>query len=103
MRRHRVLTAALLATAVAAGLTGGQLIHTHAADASTTHKYTLRLGDKVTVPALGQVCSVEKEGGSVDLFCARRRKPHHQVTIFRNQILVWKVGNPDHPVWTGKP
>ena len=104
MRRHHVLTALLLlVTAVAAGLIGGQFIRAHAADASTTHRYTLRLGDKVTVPALGQVCSVQKEGGAVDLFCAKRLRPHHQVTIFRNQILVWKIGNPDHPAWTGKP
>jgi len=25
------------------------------------------------------------------------------VTIFRDEILAWKVGNPDRPAWAGKP
>jgi hypothetical protein len=25
------------------------------------------------------------------------------VTIFRDKILVWKVGNPDHAAWSGRP
>jgi hypothetical protein len=60
-------------------------------------------GDKVTIPAINQVCSVSTEGGAVDLFCARPRNAHHQVTIFGANILVWKVGNPDRPAWSGKP
>jgi hypothetical protein len=34
---------------------------------------------------------------------ARQRSAHHQVTIFRDRILVWKVGNPDRPAWSGRP
>lgn len=63
----------------------------------------LRIGDRVTIPAINQVCALQTEGGVADLFCARPRKPRHQVTIFRDNILVWKVGNPDHPAWAGKP
>jgi len=104
MRRSNLVAAAVVvAGSVAFGATAEQLIRANPAEASATHNYTLRLGDKVAVPALGQVCSIQKEGGAVELLCAKRRTAHHQVTIFRNQILVWKVGNPDHPVWTGKP
>ena len=98
-----------VATAVSASSLGGvfligQIMGTSAADASPGHTYTLRIGDKVTIPAIGQVCSVSMEGGAADLFCARPRNAHHQVTIFRDRILVWKVGDPDRgPVWSGKP
>jgi hypothetical protein len=81
----------------------GQMTGTGAAKASTARAYTLRIGDKVAIPAISQVCSVSTEGGAVDLFCARPRNAHHQVTIFRDNILVWKIGNPDRPAWTGKP
>ena len=74
-----------------------------AAGASAAHRYTLRVGDRVTIPALGQRCAVYKEGGAPELFCARPSRPRHQVTLFRDRIQVWKVGNPDSPVWSGKP
>ena len=74
-----------------------------AARASATHVYTLRAGDRVKIPTIQQTCVLSAEGGSPDLFCARASNPHHQVTIFRDNILVWKVGNPDRPAWSGKP
>ena len=72
-------------------------------EASPNRAYTLRVGDRVAIPAIKQVCTVSTEGGAVDLFCARPRSAHHEVTIFRDSILVWKVGNPDRPAWSGKP
>jgi hypothetical protein len=103
MRRRRVLALAPLVAAFAAGALAAELIRTNPADAAAAHKYALRLGDKVAVPAIRQVCSVEAEGRAVDLFCQRQRKPRHEVAIFRDRILVWNAGNPDHPAWTGKP
>jgi len=81
----------------------GRVTHASAADVSAARSYTLGVGDLVRIPAIGQTCRVATEGGAVDLFCSRPRSAHHQVTIFRDHILVWKVGNPDHPVWTGTP
>jgi hypothetical protein len=81
----------------------GQMTVTRATEASAFRTYTLRLGDKVAIPAVGQVCSVTTEGGAVELFCARPRSAHHQVTFFRDNILVWKAGNPNRPRWSGKP
>jgi len=73
------------------------------AEASATHRYTLRIGDKIAIPAVNQRCAVYTEGGAPELYCARPRHPRHQVTIFKDSILVWKVGNPDRPAWSGRP
>jgi hypothetical protein len=99
----RLIAAAVLAITVGASFVVGQMTGTRSAEASSTRAYTLRIGDKVAVPAINQVCSVSTEGGAADLFCARPRRAHHQVTIFRDNILVWKVGSPDRPAWAGKP
>jgi hypothetical protein len=104
VRAHkRLVRAAALVVGLGGAFAAGHVTHTPTADASTSHRYTLRVGDKVAIPAINQVCSVSTEGGAVDLFCARPRNAHHQVTIFGTNILVWKVGNPDRPAWSGKP
>jgi hypothetical protein len=103
MTRRRVLAVAVLVAAFVAGAIGADLIRTSPADAAAANRYTLRLGDKVIVPAIGQRCSVEAEGRAVNLSCQRRRTPRHQVVIFRDNILVYKVGNPDRPAWSGRP
>ena len=102
------VTRTFIATAVLAGSVGaaffaGQSSGTTAAHASATRAYSLRVGDKVTVPAIRQTCSVFREGGAPELFCTRPRSPHHQVTIFRDRIQVWRAGNPDGPAWSGRP
>jgi len=94
---------AALASSLGVGFIVGQNSAMPAANAEATRVYTLRIGDKVDVPAIGQVCSIATEGGATDLFCSRPRNAHHQVTIFRDNILVWKVGQPDRPAWSGKP
>ena len=104
MNASRPLILALVLTATAAvEFSIGTVMTAPAAGASAAHRYTLRLGDKVTIPALGQRCAVYKEGGAPEFFCARPSRPRHQVTLFRDRIQVWKVGNPDSPVWSGKP
>ena len=99
---RRLIAAAVLVVTASGPLVVGQMSGPRSAEASPTRAYTLRIGDRVTIPAINQVCTVSREGGAADLFCARPRKAHHQVTIFRDSILVWKVGNPDRPAWTGK-
>jgi hypothetical protein len=102
MNAPRPLSLALLLAATAAtGFSIGK--GTTAAGASAAHRYTLQVGDKVTIPAIGQRCAVFKEGGAPELLCARPRRPRNQVTLFRDRIQVWKAGNPDSPVWSGKP
>jgi hypothetical protein len=98
----RLIAAAVLVVTASGALVVGQMTGPRPAEASPTRAYTLRIGDRVSIPVISQVCTVSTEGGAADLFCARPRKAHHQVTIFRDSILVWKVGNPDRPAWTGK-
>jgi hypothetical protein len=81
----------------------GQLMATDAAQAKVSRTYTVRVGDRVLVPSVGQQCSVYTEGGSPELYCVRLQGPRHQVSFYRDIIFVWKVGDPDHPAWSGKP
>jgi hypothetical protein len=100
--RPLILALALTATA-AIGFGIGTVTTGSAAGASAAHRYTMRVGDKVTIPAVAQRCAVYKEGASPELLCSRPRRPRHQVTLFRDRIQIWKAGNPDSPVWSGKP
>ena len=101
--RRGFVLAAMLVTTAAIGFSVGRVAAPPAADASASHRYTLRLGDKATIPAIDQRCAVYKEGGAPELYCARPLRPRHQVTIFRDNILIWKTGNPDRPAWSGRP
>jgi hypothetical protein len=101
--RTRLIGSGVLAGAIGCSFVVGQLTVTNAARASAARIYTLRVGDRVLIPSVGQRCTVYVEGGAPELFCDRSRRAHHQVTFFRDDIQVWKVGNPDSPVWSGKP
>jgi hypothetical protein len=72
------------------------------AQAKASRVYSLRVGDRVVIPSVGQRCSVEVEGGAPELFCAALGA-RHQVVFFRDSISVWTAGNPDKPAWAGKP
>jgi hypothetical protein len=100
---HGLILAAFIAAAVVIGFSIGRITTAPAAEASTAQHYTLRVGDKVTVPAIRQLCAVYVGGGAPELLCARPRHARHQVAIFRDSILVWKAGDPDRPAWSGKP
>jgi hypothetical protein len=103
MKRCKQVVVAAFAVTAGAAFLAGQLANIRPANASAAHRYVLRKGDKITIPVINQVCIVSGEGGAPDLFCARSRRPHHHIVFFRDSILVWKVGNPDKPVWSGKP
>jgi hypothetical protein len=101
-RRRLILAAALVAAAVI-GFGVGKITTAPAAKASAGRRYTLRVGDTATIPSVSQRCAVYTEGGFPELYCARSLHPRHQVTLFRGSIVIWKVGNPDRPAWSGKP
>lgn len=103
MNTSRRASLALLAAVASTGFGIGTAVGLPGAHASATRIYTLRAGDKVKIPMIQQVCELTAEGGAPDLFCERPNKAHHQVAIFRDNILVWKVGNPDHAAWSGRP
>jgi hypothetical protein len=91
------------AVGLACAFAAGRLSGTAPADASATRAYTLRMGDRVTMPSLNMTCTMSQEGGFPDFFCARPRTARHQVVFFRDAILVWRVGNPDKPVLSVRP
>jgi hypothetical protein len=103
VKASRPLIIALVLVAAGIGVGIGTAKTAPASAASAGHRYTLRVGDKVTIPAVGQRCAVYNEGGVPELLCARLRRARHQVTLFRDRIQVWKAGNPDAPVWSGRP
>src|SRR4051794_33327395 len=100
---RRLIVPALLAAAAAVGFSAGRIVTAPVAEASAVHRHTLRLGDRMMIPAVGQVCAVYMEGGEREHFCARPRHARDQVAIFRDSILIWKVGDPDRPAWSGNP
>ena len=102
-KRPRFIATAGMAAAIGSAFVVGQHTATNTAKAAASRTYTLRVGDRAAIPAVGQVCSVEVEGGFPELFCAKPLRARHQVTFFRDSILVWRVGRPDDPVWSGKP
>jgi hypothetical protein len=78
-----------------------------AAGASATHVYTGRLYDVFRVPAAAIRCEVSAEADSTRLSCEHVPYSHtrHEVVFYKNNILVYRLGNPDNPVWSarGKP
>jgi hypothetical protein len=100
---HHLVLAAVLVGGAAIGFSIGKIATAPAAEASAAHRYTLRVGDQVTIPAVNQRCAVYTEGGAPELYCARPLHPRHHATIFRDRMQIWEVGNPDGPVWSGKP
>ena len=102
-KRHRLVLAACVVASAATGFGVGKITTAPAAKASAAHRYTLRVGDTATIPSVSQRCAVYTEGGFPELYCARSLHPRHQVTLFRGSIVIWKVGSPDRPAWSGKP
>jgi hypothetical protein len=103
MKTLRALSAAVLLVAIGV-LLGAGLSRAHAAKATAAHHYTLYVGDKVSIPGLGQTCALE-EPNRLNFLCSRRtRTVRHSVQIFRNIILVYKaVPGGAVAVWQGAP
>jgi hypothetical protein len=88
----------------AAFLVGRATTPQAAVGASTTHVHTGRLYDVFRVPAAAVRCEVDAEAGSVKLSCghAPYAKARHDVVFYKNNILVYRLGNPDNPVWSAR-
>ena len=72
--------------------------------APTTHAYTIRGGDIVHVPTTATRCEASYEGNVPNFFCSRDPEGRHQVVFYKDAVLVFRVGDPDHPhVFRWKP
>lgn len=99
------LASAIVLVLVTAAATAGALQVTGAdAGSRATHIFYLQEGDTAVLNRARVKCTAFNEGGAPELYCRKSAGgPAHQVSFFRNQIAVWANGNPDTPVWSGKP
>jgi hypothetical protein len=69
-----------------------------AAAGASSNVIALNAGD---VAVFGPVqCSAGIEAGSSNFLCERRQAAKYQTSIYADNILVWKVGNPDDAVFS---
>jgi hypothetical protein len=75
-----------------------------AVGAPATHVYTGRLNDVFRVPGAATRCEVGMEAGSVNVSCEHTpyARARHEVVFYSNNILVYRLGNPDNPVWSAR-
>jgi len=59
---------------------------------------TLKSGDVASFEELQ--CTAGVEAGLDSFECQRREGAKYEAAIFRDNILVWKVGNPDDPIFS---
>jgi len=78
-----------------------------AAGASATHIYTGRNGDVFRVPGAAIRCEVSVEAVPLKVSCDHTplARARHEVVFYKDNFLVYRLGNPDTPVWSarGKP
>jgi hypothetical protein len=93
-----------VAIAVAGFLLGRATHPSTAAGAPATHVYTGRLYDVFRVPGAATRCEVGMEAGSLKMSCGHvpYARARHEVVFYRNNILVFRLGKPDNPVWSAR-
>jgi hypothetical protein len=94
-----------VAVALAAAFVAGRATNPPAAvGASATHVYTGRLYDVFRVPGAAIRCEVNAEARSLKLSCEHTPFSHarHEVVFYSDNILVYRLGNPDKPVWSAR-
>jgi hypothetical protein len=69
------------------------------------HTYTGRVGDVFRTRAALTQCEVSEEAGAVYLKCSHIPRARYSVVFYKNDLFVYKNGNPDNPVFSarGKP
>jgi hypothetical protein len=59
--------------------------------------YTLRTGDVARAPLAATRCEASGEAGIPNLFCTRTPRGRYQVVFYKNDVLIFRVGDPDNP------
>lgn len=100
----RVLVLCLPVALAGAFLLGRATSPPSASGASATHVYTGHLYDVFRVPGAATRCEVGMEAGSLNISCAHTpyARARHEVVFYTNNILVFRLGNPDKPVWSAR-
>ena len=97
MKKQLMVTFAAL---IAAFFVGRSTQADVAAAQTTGRVLTARNGDVVRVPSAATRCVVSGEAGVPDFFCERAPRGRYHVVFFSDWIQVWRVGNPDAPVFS---
>ena len=88
---------------VSAGFALGRATSTNsAAAAGTRHVYSVQAGDVVRVPAAAARCTASREAGATNLICAHTPKALYSVVFFKDNLFVYRNGNPDNPVFSAR-
>jgi hypothetical protein len=67
-------------------------------------EWRMREGDVARVPTAATRCEASQEGGIPNLFCRRDPEGGFQVVFYKDNVLVFRVGDPDNPsVFPWKP
>lgn len=100
----RLLLPFLPVALAAAFLSGRASNPSAAAGARATHVYTGRLYDVFRVPGAAVRCEVGAEAGSETLSCEHvpYARARFDVVYARDNVLVFRLGHPDNPVWSAR-
>jgi len=71
---------------------------------ASTHVYTGRLHDVFRVPGAALRCEVSQEARVPNVSCGHvpYSRARYQVVFSKDNILVYRLGHPDDPVWSAK-
>jgi hypothetical protein len=73
-----------------------------AAAAGDGRVYTGRVGDVFRAPAVSTRCTVNREAGAANLICAHAPRGRYSVVFFKDNLFVYRNGNPDNPVFSAR-
>jgi hypothetical protein len=75
-----------------------------AVGAARTHISTGRLYDVFRVPGAALRCEVGKAAGSLSVSCEHTpyAQARHEVLFSKDNMLVYRLGRPDKPVWSAR-
>jgi hypothetical protein len=104
--REGTIVAALVVcciVAVGAGFALGRATTaSSAAAAGKSRVYTGRAGDVLRVPAAAARCTVSREAGATNLICVHTPRARYSVVFYRDNLFVYRNGNPDNPVFSAR-
>ena len=71
---------------------------------TASHIYTGTIGDTFRVPAAATRCLVSTEGGAPDVICAHTpvSRARYDIVFYKNNLFVFRNGNPDKPVFSAR-
>ena len=102
---HMRISLLVLALVAAVAFIVGRASSPDAAPAATSsHVYSGRLGDVFRVPGAATHCLVSHEIGAVNTICRHTplARARYSVVVYRDNLLVYRNGNPDSVVFSAK-